>query len=450
MGFYFPHTQDEIKEMLKEIGVSSIEDLFKSIPEELRLKRELKMDKGLAEPKVEAELERLAGANKTGKDILSFAGGGVYNHYVPRAVDYLLMRSEFTTAYTPYQPEASQGTLQAIFEYQSMITALTGMEVANASMYDGGESAAEAVLMATRITKKPQGPILLSQGLHPHYRRVIETYTKHIQFEKKTVPINAAGQLDLDALKKESAAVCLVVQHPNYFGCLEQMDEVGALCKEKGLALIVIVCEALSLAILEPPGSFGAAIVAGEAQSFGIRPSFGGPLLGFFASREEHVRKMPGRLVGETRDKDGRRGFVLTLATREQHIRRAKATSNICTNHSLMSLTASIYLSLLGKNGLAKLAAVNLERANYLRKKIEASKKLKLKFSAPVFNEMTVKLGTDAEKACAELAKQGMLAGVPLKHHFPELSDCILVAATEMTGKKEIDTLVEKLEAVAR
>ena len=228
------------------------------------------------------------------------------------------------------------------------------------------------------------------------------------------------------------------------------MDEVGALCKEKGLALIVIVCEALSLAILEPPGSFGAAIVAGEAQSFGIRPSFGGPLLGFFASREEHVRKMPGRLVGETRDKDGRRGFVLTLATREQHIRRAKATSNICTNHSLMSLTASIYLSLLGKNGLAKLAAVNLERANYLRKKIEASKKLKLKFSAPVFNEMTVKLGTDAEKACAELAKQGMLAGVPLKHHFPELSDCILVAATEMTGKKEIDTLVEKLEAVAR
>jgi glycine dehydrogenase subunit 1 len=450
MGFYSPHTEAEIKQMLKEIGASSIEELFKSIPEDLRLKRALKMDPGLAEPEVEQEMERLSGANKTGKDLVCFAGGGVYNHYVPRAVDYLLMRSEFTTAYTPYQPEASQGTLQAIFEYQSMIKTMTGMEVANASMYDGGESTAEAVLMATRIGKKPQGPILISGSLHPHYRRVIDTYTKHIEFEKKTIPVNSSGQMDLAALKKENAAVCLVLQHPNYFGCLEQMDEVGALCKEKGWPLIVIVCEALSLAILEPPGSFGSAIVAGEGQSFGIRPSFGVPLLGFFASREEYVRKMPGRLIGETKDREGRRGFVLTLATREQHIRRAKATSNICTNHSLMALTASIYLSLLGKNGLAKLAAVNLERADYLRKRIEASKKLKLKFNAPIFNEMCVSLGTDAEKACAELCKQGVLAGVPLKHHFAEMADCLLVAATEMTGKKEIDSLVEKLEGLAR
>ena len=449
MGFYFPHTDAEIKVMLDAIGAKSIDELFKLIPPELRLKRDLNLPAGLPEPKVEAEMERLAGKNRACNEIPCFAGGGVYNHYVPRAVDYLLMRSEFTTAYTPYQPEVSQGTLQAIFEYQSMIKTLTGMEVANASMYDGGEATAEAVLMSMRIAKKPSGPILMSAGLHPHYSRVIGTYTKHLEHQPKMVPLTGEGRLDLDALKKETGGVCLVVQHPNYFGCLENMDEIGALAKEKNLTLIVIVCEALSLAILEPPGSFGAAIVAGEAQSFGMRPSFGGPLLGFFASREEHVRKMPGRLIGQTVDREGRRGFVLTLATREQHIRRAKATSNICTNHSLMALTASMYLSLLGKNGLAKLARINLERADYLRKRIEASKTLKLKYKSPIFNEMTVSLGMDGEKAVAELAQQGVLAGVPLKHHFPELADCILVAATELTEKESIDALVDKLEKIA-
>jgi len=449
MGFYFPHTETEIKAMLGEIGAESIDELFASIPPEFRLKRDLNLALGMPEPQVEAELQRLAGKNQSCGDLVCFAGGGVYNHYVPRAVDYLLMRSEFSTAYTPYQPECSQGTLQAIFEYQSMLKSLSGMEVANASMYDGGEAAAEAVLMATRISKKPEGPILLSAGLHPHYQRVISTYTKHLDYEKKIVPITGNGQLDLEALRREKASLCLVVQHPNYFGCLEQMDEIAALVKGKNITLIVIVCEALSLAMLEPPGSFGASIVAGEAQSLGIRPSFGGPLLGFFASREEFVRKMPGRLVGETRDREGRRGFVLTLATREQHIRRAKATSNICTNHSLMALTASIYLSLLGKNGLARLAELNLDRANYLRQRISASKKLKLKFQAPVFNEMTVQLAADAEKTVAALAKQGILAGVPLKHHFPDMADCLLIAATELTEKPQIDALVSRLESVA-
>jgi len=450
MSFYCPHTENEIKEMLEAIGAKSIDDLFATVPPEFRLKRELNLPAGMPEPEVEAELNRLAGKNKSCSDTVCFAGGGVYNHYVPRAVDYLLMRSEFSTAYTPYQPEASQGTLQAIFEYQSMIKSLTGMEVANASMYDGGESCAEAVLMSARIAKKPQGAILMAGGLHPHYRRVIGTYTKHLEYGKKVLPITPSGQMDLDALKKEKPGLCLVVQHPNYFGCLEQMDEIGALAKEKNFTLIVITCEALSLAMLEPPGSFGAAIAAGEAQSFGMRPGFGGPLLGFFASREEFVRKMPGRLVGQTVDREGRRGFVLTLATREQHIRRAKATSNICTNHSLMALTAGIYLSLLGKNGLVKLAGVNLERANYLRRKISESKTLKLKFSAPVFNEMTVELGVDAEKVVAALANEGILAGVPLKHHFPDMADCLLVAATEMTEKAQIDELVRKLESAAR
>jgi glycine dehydrogenase subunit 1 len=448
MSYYSPHTESEIRQMLAEIGVKDLDELFKSIPKNLRLKRGLDIPAGLSEAGVEAELERLS--QKTGGRLVSFAGGGVYNHYVPRAVDYLLMRSEFTTAYTPYQPEASQGTLQAIFEYQTMMKELTGMEVANASMYDGGESTAEAVLMALRVMKKPVGPVLLSGGLHPHYQRVIETYTKHLPFERKQAPLDAAGRLDLEALKKENDGLCLVVQHPNYFGCLEDMDELARVVKEKNFTLVVIVCEALSLSVLEPPGSFGAAIVAGEAQSFGIRPGFGGPLLGFFASREEHMRKMPGRLIGETRDREGRRGFVLTLATREQHIRRAKATSNICTNHSMMALTATIYLSLLGKNGLAKLGRINLERGAYLRKRIEASKILKLKYNAPVFNEMTVSIGCDAEKAIAGLAREGVLAGVALKHHFPGMADCLLLAATEMTEKKDIDSLVEKLEALAR
>ena len=449
MRFYSPHTDQEIKAMLEEIGAGSIEQLFEQIPASVRLKRELNLPAGLPEPKVEKEMKRLAGKNRACSDTVCFAGGGVYSHYVPRAVDYLLSRSEFSTAYTPYQPEASQGTLQAIFEFQTMISELTGMEVANASMYDGGEATAEAVLMALRMGKNPKGSILLSGGLHPHYRRVIETYTKHLEFGRQQVPLSSSGQIDLEALRKIDDGYCLVVQHPNYFGCLEDMDAIAGLVKEKGLILVVVVCEALSLAILEPPGSFGAGIVTGEGQSFGIHPGFGGPLLGFFAGKMDWVRKMPGRLVGETKDAEGRRGFVLTLATREQHIRRAKATSNICTNHSLMALTAAIYLSLLGKQGLVRLAKTNLERADYLRKKIEASKNLKLKFSAPVFNEMTVKLGIDAEKAVAELGQEHLLAGVPLKHHFPDLADSLLVATTEMVDQEQIDLLVEKLEKMA-
>ncbi len=449
MSFYSPHTDAEIQQMLEEIGVKSIEDLFVQIPESLRLKRDLKLPAGIPEPKVEQGLKNLARKNQTCSDLTCFTGGGVYHHYVPKAVDYLLSRSEFSTAYTPYQPEASQGTLQAIFEFQTMISELTGMEVANASMYDGGESTAEAVLMSLRAGKDPQGSILISAGLHPHYRMVIETYTRHLEFARKIVPLAGNGQMDLDALRKIDDGCCLVVQHPNYFGCLEDMDELGKLVKEKGLILVVAICEALSLAILEPPGSFGAGIVAGEGQSFGIHPGFGGPLLGFFASRMDWVRRMPGRLVGETKDAEGRRGFVLTLATREQHIRRAKATSNICTNHSLMALTAAIYLSLLGKQGLVRLAKTNLERANHLRERISQSKNLKLKFSAPIFNEMTVQLGTDAEDAVRELAKEKILAGVPLKRHFPEMADSLLVAATEMNEKEQIDLLINKLDQLA-
>jgi len=450
MGYYSPHTEKEINQMLEEIGVKSIDELFSQIPEPLRLKGELALDKGIPEPRVEAELFKLAEKNVPCSRIKCFAGGGVYYHYVPRVAEYLVQRSEFSTAYTPYQPEASQGTLQAIFEFQTMICQLTGMDVANASMYDGGEASAEAVLMALRVSRGEQGKILISEGLHPHYQRIIQTYTQHLDYERKIVPLSDSGQIDLEAISKEDDALCLVVQHPNYFGVLEPMNEIKKMVEEKGIILIVVVCEALSLAILEPPASFGAGIVCGEGQSFGIRPSWGGPLLGFFASKMDWVRKMPGRLVGETTDREGRRGYILTLATREQHIRRAKATSNICTNHSLMALQAVIYLSLLGKNGLRKLALVNLERGQYLRKRIEASSSIKLKYNAPVFNEMLVELGVSGEEAVKKLAQKGILAGVPLSHHYPELENCLLIAVTELCEKEDIDLLVDELEKLSR
>jgi len=449
MGYYSPHTEDEIRQMLSAIGLSSLEELFRAIPDKFRLKAGLNLPEGKPEPEVEQEIKSLSEQNLPCGRVKCFAGGGVYHHYVPRVVEYLASRSEFSTAYTPYQPEASQGTLQAIFEFQTMVCELTGMEVANASMYDGGEACAEAVLMALRVAGKEGGKILLSSALHPHYQRIIRTYTAHLDHPIELIPVSASGELDLEKLKSQEG-ICLVVQHPNYFGVLEQMPEIQKICQEKELILIVVVCEGLSLAILEPPGSFGAGIVCGEAQSFGIRPSFGGPLLGFFASKMDWVRRMPGRLVGETTDREGRRGYVLTLATREQHIRRAKATSNICTNHSLMALQAVIYLSLLGKNGLEKLAKANLERGWYLRKKIEASSELGLKFSGANFNELVVELGVSGEEATRELIKDGILAGVPLTHHFPELENCLLVAVTELVDKSDIELLVKKLEEISR
>jgi len=424
MGYYSPHTEDEIRQMLSAIGLSSLEELFRAIPDKFRLKAGLNLPEGKPEPEVEQEIKSLAEQNLPCGRVKCFAGGGVYHHYVPRVVEYLASRSEFSTAYTPYQPEASQGTLQAIFEFQTMICELSGMEVANASMYDGGEACAEAVLMALRVAGKEGGKILLSSALHPHYQRIIRTYTAHLDHPIELIPVSASGELDLEKLKS--------VQHPNYFGVLEQMPEIQKICQEKELILIVVVCEGLSLAILEPPGKFGAGIVCGEAQSFGIRPSFGGPLLGFFASKMDWVRRMPGRLVGETTDREGRRGYVLTLATREQHIRRAKATSNICTNHSLMALQAVIYLSLLGKNGLEKLAKANLERGWYLRKKIEASSELGLKFSGANFNELVVELGVSGEEATRELIKDGILAGA------------------ELVDKSDIELLVKKLEEISR
>jgi glycine dehydrogenase subunit 1 len=449
---YISHSPEDIKAMLAEIGLKDLEDLWSSIPDHIRLKSRLELPDPVSDLELEKELGAMAGQNKDLSNSLCFLGGGYYHHYLPRVIDYLVSKGEFATAYTPYQPEISQGTLQAMFEFQTMICELTGMEVANASMYDGASATAEAVLMAARIRpKNDSGPILVSRALHPHYRRVIETYLRHSGRQIITLEYTGSGFTDLEQVKEKSrGALCIVAGQPNYFGALEPLQEIQSLIDPQQTAFIVVVPEALSLGLLKPPGEFAADIVCGEGMSLGIPPGFGGPGLGFFAARQRDVRRMPGRIAGETKDKEGRTGFVLTLATREQHIRRARATSNICTNQGLMALCATIYLSLLGKNGFTRLARLNLSKAEYLKKGLKASGSVDLPFSAPTFNEFIVDLGTDPEPILARLSEQGILAGVPLAHHYPELDRHILVTATEMVSKDDMDQYVDKLVSACR
>jgi len=439
----FPARAPDVQAMLAAIGVKDLSELWAAVPEAVRLKRPLELPAPLSEVELERELLRLAETNRDLKHNLCFLGAGTYAHHVPALIPALLSRGEFLTAYTPYQAEVSQGTLQAMFEYQTLIAELTGMEVSNASMYDGAEAAAEAVLMAGRLRpKNGAGPILISAGLNPAYRRTIATYLAHSGRELKTIPLAADGTIDLARLRAELAgALCVVVQSPNFFGCVEDGEAVAAALKNSGAVWIAVVTEALSLALLKPPGHFGADIVAGEGQSFGIPASFGGPHLGFLAGREADVRRMPGRLVGETVDHEGRRGYVLTLSTREQHIRREKATSNICTNHGLMALAATIYLARLGGRGLFELARQNHELMETLQRKLGALG-LRPRFSAPGFNEFTLELDTDAAAAAEKIARQGILAGLPLGRWFPEFKSCLLLAVTETLSEPDLDRLV--------
>ena len=443
---YHPHQEADIRAMLEAIGAKGIEELWAQVPARLRLGRDLKLGPPLSEAEVEREMLGQAEANRDLKHALCFLGAGTYYHHVPSLIPALLSRGEFLTAYTPYQAEISQGTLQAMFEFQTLIADLTGMEVANASMYDGAEAVAEAVLMAGRMRpKNPSGPVLVSQALNPAYRAVVETYLRHSGREIKTIPITPAGATDLDRLRPMlSGALCVVAQSPNFFGCLEDWSAIAAAVQESGAVGIAVVTEALSLALLKPPGHFGADIVCGSGQSFGIPPSLGGPHLGFLAGREADLRRMPGRLIGQTVDHDGRRGFVLTLSTREQHIRREKATSNICTNHGLMALAATIYLARLGGRGLQNLAQKNHGLAETLKLKLAAAG-FKPRFSAPSFNEFTIALRADAQAVADRLAGKGILAGLPLGRFFPELSTCLLVAATEMLSQADLDLLVAAL-----
>ena len=440
---YIANTPQEQRAMLGTIGVASIEDLLVRVPPKARLSRPLAVDAALAETDLIRHMRALAAANADADSHVCFLGAGAYDHYVPSPINHLISRGEFFTAYTPYQPEASQGTLRTIYEYQTMIAELYGMDVANASIYDGASSLAEAVLMATAVTER-RG-VVLARGVNPLYRRVVATYCEGASVRLREAP-GADGVADLDATRTlvgvKTAA--LVVQSPNVYGCLEDLAAAAELAHAAG-ALLVVVSDPVNLGVLEAPGRLGADIVIGEGQGLGVPLSFGGPYLGVFAAKQELVRRMPGRLVGATVDHDGRRGFVLTLQTREQHIRRAKATSNICTNVALCALMATIYLATLGKEGLVRVGELSAAKAHYAAERLSRVPGVRLRFGSPFFKEFTLKLPKAPERVVARLAKQGILAGVPLKSFDRQLGDCLLVAVTEKRTKDEIDAYADAL-----
>lgn len=436
---YHPHTPQEIEEMLKTIGVSRVEALFASIPEDRKLGGPLAVGPGLDERSLMEHLEALAAKQPT---VPPFLGAGAYPHHVPPSVDQLLLRSELYTAYTPYQPEVAQGTLQITFEYQTYVTLLTGLEVANASMYDGASSAAEAALMAVRISRGKRNKVVLSRALHPEYRAVVRTYLAE-GFEIVEVGFGADGRTDLDALRaavdEETAAI--LIGYPNFFGVVEDLGAASAIAREKGALTVSCTTEGLAFGLLQGPGALGADIAVGELQSFGNGVNFGGPGVGFFATTEKHLRQLPGRICGATVDKAGRRGFVLTLSTREQHIRRERATSNICTNHGLNAAAATFHLSLLGREGLYALALLNYRRARYARERLAAAGCASL-FTGPVFNEFAVRAPKDAAK---RIADAGLAGGYGLARDYPELDEGLLLCVTELHDKDRIDALVKAL-----
>ncbi len=442
---YLPHTPEDVAEMLSQIGVNSVEDLFVEIPEAVMLDRSMDLPEPLAEADLLREMRQLAGQNASVATHRSFLGGGAYNHFSPAAVDQLISRSEFYTAYTPYQPEISQGTLQAIFEFQTLICQLTGMDAANASMYDGASACAEAVLMAMRLTRRSK--VLLSKALNPRYRETAATYCRYLGVQLEEIAVDGAGRTDMQDLvaKLDDATAAVVMGYPNYFGVVETLADVAEAAHGAGALLVTAVAEPVALGLLKSPGELGADIVVGDGQSFGLPLSFGGPYVGFFAARQKGLRAMPGRLVGETVDLDGKRGFVLTLATREQHIRREKATSNICSNQGLCALIATVYLSLLGKQGLRELADQNYAKAIYARERIGALEGFSLPFNSPAFNEFVVRCDAGVERLLETLQAQGILAGIPLDTDYPELQDCLLVCVTEQNTRRDIDELVDAL-----
>lgn len=442
---YVPHTDADRKAMLAEIGVSSIEELFADVPEEVRFP-ELKLPKPLSEPEILKELRAMSERNADLDHYACFLGAGAYNHFVPSVVNHVIGRSEFYTAYTPYQPELSQGTLQTIFEYQTMICALTGMEVANASHYDGATALAEAALVAVRISRGKRKKVIISPAVHPEYRQTLRTYTRGTD-------ILVAGDEDLtrelDDLKAmlDEDTACLIVQNPNFFGQLEEVDGLADAVHEAG-ALLIVAVDPISLGLFRPPGEYGADIVVGEGQSLGNAISFGGPYLGIFACLDKYKRRMPGRLVGETVDVEGKRGYVLTLTPREQHIRREKATSNICTNEALCALAAGAYLAAMGKTGLRKVAELCYHKAHYAAQRIAAIPGFELRDDKPFFKEFVVRCPKPPADINRQLLQRKIIGGYELGKAYPHLADCMLFCVTEMNTREEIDRLVEALQEV--
>jgi len=436
--------------MLKAIGLASAEQLFDSIPADIILREPLQTPAALSEIELLARFEAMAARNAAARRP-SFLGAGAYAHYSPTIVDSLLQRSEFFTAYTPYQPEISQGTLQAIFEFQTLVCQLTGMDVANASMYDGSTSVAEAVLMAERVTRRSR--VLVSSALHPEYLQVTETYVRHAGIELVRADFDTeSGRTTLDGVNSllDESIAAVVVQSPNFFGCIEDLKALSERTHAAGALLVVAVTESISLGLLKSPGECGADIVVAEGQSFGVPVSFGGPYLGLFATREKYARQLPGRLVGVAYDKQGRRGFVLTLATREQHIRREKATSNICTNEGLIALAATIYMTTMGRRGLQEVAAQCAQKAAYARRRLAALEGFSLPHSAPVFNEFVVRAPMAADELLRRLASEhNITGGLALSRYDAGRPHDLLVCVTELNTRAEIDALVAGLEQIS-
>ncbi|MGE5278120.1 MAG: aminomethyl-transferring glycine dehydrogenase subunit GcvPA [Acidobacteriota bacterium] len=442
---FLPVSDSDRAEMLRAIGVSSIEDLFASIPAEVRA------EPRLAPPASEIEIRRDLGAlsarTANARTFPFFLGAGLYHHYVSSIADQMLYRTEWLTAYTPYQPEVSQGTLQSIFEFQTHICLLTALDVANASLYDGGSALVEALLMSERLVRGKKKAVV-SAGIHPQYRDTVRTYFANLDLEVVEVPLAADGTTDRGALEAavDSNTFAVALQSPNFYGIVEDWNALSTAAHAHEALAVAVVAEAASLALLSPPGEAGADIACGEAQSLGVPMHFGGPLLGFLSCRTAHQRQMPGRLVGETRDAEGRRAFCLTLSTREQHIRREKATSNICTNQGLMALAANIHMSLLGKKGLREIATQSHAKAEYLKGEISKLSGYRIPYSAPTFNEFLVETPEPAVSLVSALAARGILAGVPLSRWMGGQERALLVAATEMNTREEMDRLVAAMK----
>jgi glycine dehydrogenase subunit 1 len=437
---YLPHTDQEIASMLEAVGARDMDALFDAIPESLR-----RPGLDLADPMTDMELERhmagLAGSTSP-ENPLSFMGAGSYEHYVPAVVNHLASRSEFYTAYTPYQPEISQGTLQAIYEYQTLTARLLGMEAANASLYDGATALAEALLMAIRVTRR--GRVAVSRAVHPLYRRVVETYFKPTEYELVELPLMGDGRTDLSLANDMDDIAAVAVGSPNFFGIIEDVSSMAEMAAGKKALSIVTFTEPLAYGVFKSPGAQGADVACGEGQSLGLPRSFGGPGLGMFATRMSLIRNVPGRLVGQTKDLDGKRGFVLTLATREQHIRREKAVSNICTNNSLCALSAAMYMASLGATGFRELAALNRDKTEHLKKGL-MEKGCEIRFDGPTFNEFVVKFPGDGAAVYQRLLEKGIVPGLPLAPYYPDLDGCYLVCATETKTREDLDRFAEEV-----
>jgi glycine dehydrogenase subunit 1 len=445
---YTPHTEKDIREMLAAVGVPSLEKLVE-VPDPVKLRERLDVVPALAESDIVRRFEHFAKKN-AGASCVSFLGAGAYRHYAPPAITALAMRGEFLTAYTPYQAEVSQGYLQAIYEWQTYICLLSGLDIANASVYDGATALAEAAIMALNANGRKK--VLVSRAIHPNYRAVLKTYCDGLDVEIEELPVQRDGTTDFSAVAARLASkeyACVAVQSPNFFGNVDTPDAAAqAAIKQSGAVLIGVVAEALSLAALQPPALWGAEIVAGEAQSFGVPVAYGGPYVGFIASNKDHMRRIPGRLVGKTVDVHGNEAFVLTLQAREQHIRRERATSNICTNQAHCALIATMYLALMGKTGLRDVASANLARSRELATRVSSLEGCTLQFDAPFFNEIVVNVHQTAKTVLAKLRDRGILGGIDLGRYYPEYADCILMAATELTSSADIETLCSALEEV--